>query len=405
MRLPLLFARLAPFATFVVIAQIATLVTSALVAALVRSPVFAEYSDALAATTDTHAALDIAEQRALDTATEIAALATLIIPLVGLIASVTLAWCVSRAGQRVRVGVGITAAVVFVVSPLLARVFGDFTGVWSSAPERILAWMAVRIIIVTVAVIAVRSGVGSVATFGWRRALAQIRDMVPLTAKALPVTLLTFLFAFFSAETWQVASTLTLWGVFAVVAILVALAAILVVATTGERIDELVREGVPVPVIARVSREILTATAEDSDDVGEENLDSRHTDGEVVHVPVTRAQRANLIVVHALAHLWQAGMFALIVGVFLVGFCIVAIPSAVETKWTELMPHLITVNSVVLPVSVAYLKVSALLASVAALSFAGATATDDFYARHLRDELNREVEEALAASSLTPRNV
>ena len=37
-----------------------------------------------------------------------------------------------------------------------------------------------------------------------------------------------------------------------------------------------------------------------------------------------------------------------------------------------------------------------LLAAVAALSFAGASATDDFYARSLKADLDREVEQALA---------
>lgn len=382
-----MLSRLAPLAVLIVVAQISILITSALMAVILRSPVF----DVLERTSG--AATKLSET---DSAwAEVIALTTLSVPAAGLALSVFLAWLVSRQSRRVRKWVGAVGLALFICSPLLARLVADFSGVFSSSPLRILGWMAARIVTVVVLVVLVRAGVGAILSSAWARARSQVQNAAPLAAKALPVTILTFLFAYFSAETWQVTAGMSLPRLVSVVGILLALALALVVFTTSDRVDDIVKQGVAFSQHRQLFQEVCGIDAA--------SFSVTRTGGEVeepTFVPVTRMEKSNLVLLQAVAQLWQALLFALVVWVFLLGFSIAAIPPVTEVKWTGVDVQAFSVNDVTLPITVAHVKVCSLLAAVSALSFAGASATDDFYARSLQQDLDREVEQALVVKHL-----
>lgn len=375
-----LVARLAPIATFAVVAQVSILITSALMAFILRSPLF----DVLDRPAPSGAA------NADSTFAELVALATLVVPAAGLLLSLLLAWVASRQREKVRTWVGALSLAGFVTAPLIARLLADFSGVFSSHPLRILGWMAARIVLVLVALAMVKVGVGAVLASAWQRARDQVWTAVPLAAKALPITILTFLFAYFSAETWQVTASMSAQRLASVLAILLALALALVVFTTADRVKDLVAQGVDLGA----HRDLIADVFPFPRTVGKYQPDTSPTG--TSSVPVTRLETINLVVLQAVAQLWQALLFALVVWVFLLGFSVAAIPAVTESKWTQMPVQYFTVNDVTLPLTVAYVKVCSLLAAVAALSFAGASATDDFYARSLKADLDREVEQALA---------
>lgn len=375
-----LVARLAPTATFAVVAQVSILITSALMAFILRSPLF----DVLDRPASSGAA------NADSTFAEFVALATLVVPVAGLLLSLLLAWVVSRQREKVRTWLGVVSLAGFVTAPLIARLLADFSGVFSSHPLRILGWMAARIVLVLVALAVVKVGVGAVLASAWQRARNQVSTAVPLAAKALPITILTFLFAYFSAETWQVTAAMSAQRLASVLAILLALALALVVFTTADRVKDLVAQGVDLGA----HRDLITDVFPSPRTVTKSQPDTSPTG--TSSVPVTRLETINLVILQAVAQLWQALLFALVVWVFLLGFSVAAIPAVTESKWTQMAVQYFTVNDVTLPLTVAYVKVCSLLAAVAALSFAGASATDDFYARSLKADLDREVEQALA---------
>lgn len=370
-----MLSRLAPTATFAVVAQVSILVTSALMAFILRSPIFdvLERPSASGTTPDT------------ESWAELVALATLAAPAAGFLLSFLLAWVVSRQRQRVRTWVGGCALVSFITAPLVARLFADFSGVFSSHPLRLVGWMAVRVAIAALVLLLVKLGVGAVVASAWQRAREQVWLVFPLAAKALPVTILTFLFAYFSAETWQVAAAMSVARLASVVSILLLLALALVVFTTTDRVRDLVAEGITPSRHEELLAELFPAAR-----------DRQMAQERTCVVSVGKLETLNLVVLQGVTQLWQAVLFGLVVWGFLLGFSVVAIPAVTESKWTDMPVAYFSVNDVVLPISVAYVKVCSLLSAVAALSFAGASATDDFYVRSLKADLDQEVEQALA---------
>lgn len=365
-----LVARVAPIATLGVIAQVAALVTSSLVAFVLRSPIF----DAVGVSPE---AVDSDDFFA-----NLVAVGTLAVPAAGAVVCVVLAWVVARLSAVWRARIGVIAMALFIAAPLLARLVLDFTGLFSSSPLRILTWLALRILVVAAVLVAVRAGVGSVASFAWTQARTQAGVMGPLAAKALPLTILTFIFAFFAGETWQVAAALSPTRLAGVIAIVILLAFALITMATSERVDDLVADGVARDRVRGFAREA--------------GLDAPADVPATVHVDLVRAERANLLVLQGTAQLWQTLVFSALVFAFLLGFAFVAVPAATEAAWSGAAPVYLTLSDVELPITLTSVKVGALLAAVSGLSFAGAAATDEFFARSLREKLNDDIERALA---------
>ncbi|MFP7696471.1 hypothetical protein [Trueperella sp. LYQ143] len=404
-RLSELCARVAPMAVFVLVGQIFALVVGAIVAFVLRSPIFASLESDGATV---RAVSTLGEQE--NALAQMVALATLLIPIFGIIAAILLAWLVSRQNAHVRQRIGWIAMVGCVFAPLIARIFMDFTGLFSSSPVRIIGWLMIRVCAVLVVLWTIRIGFGSIVSYAWRQARRQVGAMGPVIAKALPLTVLAFLFAFFAAETWQVAAGLSTGRLICVLVILFGLAFALVAMTISERIDDVVTDGLS----AQRASDLMQATQLLSESPNGSGL-APTVDGQALeddppvvellraeecpsrlYVPLTRWERRNLVVVHVLVHMWQAIVFAAFIFIFLVGFSLVAIPSGIETKWTELPVKHLVVNGVTLPVTWAYVKVCSLLAAVSALSYAGAAASDDFYTRTFMRDLSDDVEQVLA---------
>lgn len=374
-------ARTAPLSVFVVVSQVALLVASALVSHIVRSPQF-DFLDAYL----TDAATSELPQGS--TVAELIALSTLVVPILGLIGAVFAAWWTSRTDTRNRKLIGAIALFLFVFAPVLARLFADFSGVFSSSPWRIAGWMGIRLSALLVAYFGLRIGAGSVLSFAWRRAREEVSAMAPLSAKALPLLVLALLFAFFSAETWQVAVGLSSARLLAVVGILVILALVLVISTTVERVESAAEQGVESTRAIHLLQDTPFAGASGKLAKGAEDVG-------LVCV-LSRAERFNLVLVQAAVQLWQSLAFAAVVFVFLVGFSVAAIPGTTEAQWTQISPGYLVINEIRLPITLAYLKVSALLAAVSVLSFAGSSATSDSFTQSFMQTLHDEVDRAIA---------
>ncbi len=371
---PQLIARIAPLAVFALAAQIAALASTAIMAALLRSPTLERLNQrGLGDRADAEQVVD-----------DLLALATLVVPAIGLASAVVVAWLVARCSERIRQWLGGSALLIFVIGPLGARLGIDFSGILSSSPTRLALWFIIRLVAVLLALLLVRWGVGSVLSAGWRYARSEISPMIPVAAKALPLTVLSFLFAFFSAETWQVSAAVSLQRLTAVVFTLIGLSVALLARTLHERVEGIVEQG-----FTREAFDGFVRTGE-IPALAVTGSRRRTLQRANIHVAVTRREQINLTALQVMTHTWQALVFGGVVFVFLLGFCVLAIPHAVEQKWTDLAPAYLSVNEVILPVTLTYIKVSALLAGVSVLSFAGAYATDKQEGR-----AEREVHQAL----------
>ena len=229
-------------------------------------------------------------------------------------------------------------------------------------------------------------GVGSIVGWALRAAFRQIRLLGELTSRALPLLLLFTVFGFFTTEIWQVGAARPrqrMWlvaGLFAVVAVVFLFAMLK----------------------AEVTRLTQSRTAPAGlDKLRETPLAPFMTGG--VHadrLPLTKLERANMILVLVLTQVLQTLVLAALVFVFFVAFGIIAVQHSVIKSWIGRDPATGTLFGIQLPVPQELLHVSLVIAAFSGLYFAASTVTDAQYRSAFFDPLADHLAVSLVARDL-----
>lgn len=232
--------------------------------------------------------------------------------------------------------------------------------------------------------------VGTMARWAARRTVTELRLLVPLLTRALPLLLLFMTFLFINTEVWQVASTMlrpTLWGT---VWVFVGIGLAFLVT----RLPEEVRRVEAMVVEDGVARACVGTPVEAA---------AEHVVPEAAHVPLTRTQRANLVLVLLVAQAFQVLLLAVLVLCFFLAFGALAISDEVLTAWTAQQPQPVLLLGLELParpVSNQLFQVSLFLSAFAGLYFTVYAVSDATYREQFFAELDTELERAVGVRAV-----
>jgi hypothetical protein len=229
-------------------------------------------------------------------------------------------------------------------------------------------------------------GVGSIVGWALRAAFRQTRQLGELTSRALPLLLLFTVFGFFTTEIWQVGAALPrqrMWlvaGLFAVVAV------VFLLAMLKDEVTRLTQSRTAPVGLDKLRETPLAAFL--ADDVPAERL------------PLTKLERANMVLVLVLTQVLQTFVLATLVFVFFVIFGIVAVQHAVIKAWIGRDPASGTLFGIQLPIPQELLQVSLFIAAFSGLYFAASTVTDAKYRSAFFDPLADHLAVSLVARDL-----
>lgn len=232
--------------------------------------------------------------------------------------------------------------------------------------------------------------VGTMARWAARRVVSEIGLLVPLLTRALPLLLLFMTFLFINTEVWQVASNMertTVWGtvwVFTGIG----------VAFLVTRLPEEVR---------RVEAMVVEDGVERACEGTPVGAAAAHVVPEAAHVPLTRAQRANLVLVLLVAQALQVLLLAVLVLAFFLAFGALAISEKVLYAWTSQDPEVLRVAGLALgshPVSNQLFQVALFLSAFAGLYFTVYAVSDATYREQFFAELDTELERAVGVRAV-----
>lgn len=223
------------------------------------------------------------------------------------------------------------------------------------------------------------------------RLRAQLATLLGLLIRALPLLLLFVVFLFLTAEVWQVAASLDGPFLAVVVGLFVLLGVMFVVGRMPTEVGELARFDSWDEVASLVAHTPATALAPAGAGAG---VDAH---------PLSRRQWGNVGLVVLFTQGLQVAFVAVMIGLFLVAFGLVAVTPETAAAWTggevdELVRGVVWGRPVALTTEL--LQVAALLSAVAGFSFALSLLTDAVYRREFLTEVLCEVREALAVRAV-----
>ena len=270
-------------------------------------------------------------------------------------------------------------------APLIALLFGQDRGT--------LWWQLLLVNLALLAVGYVVTIYGGVPMIRWgiREVGVQLRGIVVLLARGLPLLLLFATFLFLNAEMWQVAHDLTP-PLFALVISLVLVPAVLFVAlrSPGEIANlHKFRSWAEIDALCAKANAPLPAR-------------SATSTAEVDLVPLDRGEVRNLTLLMIVAQVVQMLMVALVIGGFFVGFGLLTVRRETLLQWTEitaadfrpLAEVQLFGSEIVLTWEL--FAVSGFIAAISALQFAVSQISDELYREQFYESLEGEIREVLA---------
>ncbi|MDS0140115.1 MULTISPECIES: hypothetical protein [unclassified Amycolatopsis] len=228
-------------------------------------------------------------------------------------------------------------------------------------------------------------GVGSIVGWALRAAYRQTRLLGELTSRALPLLLLFTVFGFFTTEIWQVGAALPRQRMWLVVGLLAVVAVVFLLAALKDEVTRLTQSRTAPVGLDKLRETPLAAFL--ADDVPE-------------RLPLTKLERANMILVLVLTQVLQTFVLATLVFVFFVIFGIVAVQHAVIKAWIGRDPAGGTLFGIQLPIPQELLQVSLFIAAFSGLYFAASTVTDAKYRNAFFDPLADHLAVSLVARDL-----
>lgn len=232
------------------------------------------------------------------------------------------------------------------------------------------------------------TGMGGGALISWasRLAVQNAAAIGHMASIALPVILMLVVFAFFSAEVWQMASALS-WGSIALVGLVVAvLATVVVLRVSASEIDD----GSQAPTAEQRAALLVDTPAENRDAAA------------APHRRLRAPQRLNILLAMTFAQLVQALFFAALLCALLVVIGSIAVPLGVVELWVgtgnatqPLAVEPWRIGDTTLPITVNLLKATTLLSLIATLPFVFSAVSEPRYRERFFDPIMADMRRAV----------
>lgn len=257
-------------------------------------------------------------------------------------------------------------------------------------PKGALLDLAVDVVVVLL-ICLVASAVFPLARWAFRRTFQELGEVFDLAARALPLLFLFNSFLFISADVWKFSGLMTrhrLWG-------MVGLFTAFTVLFLFYRLPEEVRR-----VAAHDDRTTIVEACR-------KTPMELVVDRVVLHegaLPLTKAQRINVLLVLFIGQILQVMLLGVLVFVFFLGFGQATLTNNLINDWTGKPEHYSVQatlfgyklqNYVHFSIDARLWQVSIFLAAVSAFFFAISSMTDDAYKAQFYDRMNRELETAI----------
>lgn len=283
--------------------------------------------------------------------------------------------------RRVRSGVGTVVAVAVIIGGAALMVLNGYDTHPGATVGPVLQTLLV------LAICALVTGMGGGALISWasRLAVRNASAIGHMASIALPVILMLVVFAFFSAEVWQMASALS-WGSIALVGLVVAaLAGIVVLRVSASEIDDDAQS----PTEEQRAALLVGTPAED-----------RPTPA--ARGKLRAPQRINILLAMTVAQLVQALFFAALLAALLIVIGSIAIPTGVIELWLgpgsknqPLAVQQLELFGVELLITVNLLKATTLLAVIATLPFVFSAVSEARYRERFFDPIMADMRRAI----------
>lgn len=283
-----------------------------------------------------------------------------------------------------RLPVGIGTAVASVVIVVCAA--GLMAGGYLTQPRATVGPVFETLFVILLCCLVTGMGGGSLISWASRLAVRNASAIGHMASIALPVILMLVVFAFFSAEVWQMASALH-WGSIALVGLVVAvLAGIVVLRVSASEIDDEAQTP-----SEEQRRALLVGTP------------AEHRATASVHrLPLRAPQRMNILLALTFAQLLQAVFFAALLGALLIVIGSIAIPVGVVELWVgtgsasqPLQVEQLVIGSADLPITVNLLKAATLLSLIATLPFVFSAVSEARYRERFFDPIMADMRQAI----------
>lgn len=298
-----------------------------------------------------------------------------------------LAWAgyrlVRAAMRRLSPAIGNAVGVVLILVCLALLIVGGYL----VKPDATVGPAFSAIATVLLCMLVTGMGGGALLSWGARLAVRNASAVGHMASIALPVILMLVVFAFFSAEVWQMASALH-WGSIALIGLVVgALALIVVLRVCASEIDDMGR------VLSADERRHLLAGTPVEGRAGAEQAPSR---------PLRLIQRINLLLVMAVAQLMQALLFAALLWSLLMVIGGIAVPVGVFELWVgpgtaahPLRVDRLVIGGATLPITVNLVKAAAVLSIISTLPFVFSAVSEARYRERFFDPIMADIRRAI----------
>lgn len=284
--------------------------------------------------------------------------------------------------RRLSVGIGTLVALAIIVACLAGLIVDGYESNSRATVGPVVGALLVLVVCILV------TGMGGGALISWasRLAVRNASAIGHMASIALPVILMLVVFAFFSAEVWQMASALH-WGSIALVGLVVAvLAGIVVMRVSASEIDDDAQAPTEVQ-----RRALLVDTPAE-----------HRTATPPAHRPLRAPQRFNILLAMTFAQLVQAMFFALLLAALLIAIGGIAIPVGVVEIWlgpgSESQPLAVeplVIAGATLPITVNLLKAAMLLSLIATLPFVFSAVSEARYRERFFDPIMVDMRRAI----------
>ncbi len=284
--------------------------------------------------------------------------------------------------------VGIPELALFVLVPaLLPVLFSDEPG-W-----RFLVVAGVNIVVLVVTYVVTSYALVPMIRFGALQMTRRLGQVVQLMARTLPLLLLFTAFMFLNAEMWQVASDFPPLYYAVVVATLVLSGVAFLSLRAPREVVDLEHFG---------SWSAVTALASGTD-APLASVGPRDASQPPAVPTLGRGDRANVALLVIMSQAVQVTLVGLVIGLFYVGFGLLAVRAATIEQWTTAGVDAITTVDLAgstIVVTWEHMAVAGFIAAFSALQFAVSMATDTAYRAEFYEDVTREIRETLAVRAL-----
>lgn len=278
-------------------------------------------------------------------------------------------YCVSRiSGRRGRW----VASGIAVVVALASDWYGD-------GGANLVRDTLVDAAIIAAILVATGTGIGSILGWSARVTFRQLRSAGRLMARALPVVLLTVL-VFFNTLVWTIATDLDVLRMVLLIGFLGLIAVSFLVSGILDALNTVTAAPLPVRAEAGLAGTPFADVVAGAD-----------------AAPLRKSERVNLLLVVTISQVTQMFLLAVVTGAVFFTMGLIVLNPAVSDKLTGGAPVQSVWFDVTLPVSVAHLHVTALLAALTFMYVSVRAVGDGEYRKEFLDPLLAETELALAA--------